>query len=83
MRHDDVAILYLDITENLVDAVVESASEDDREYVLQLGVSVDALCTCNGNLLGGRVCKHLRAALHELSKDELIDCILAGVTPRD
>lgn len=74
-------VLKSDRVGPILEGVVESTSEPGKRHYGRVLVSSNALCGCEASRLGGQQdCKHMKALLESLDKDELVQLILDGLT---
>lgn len=73
---EEAVVLRFHRERNCIDAVVQSGSDEEKQYVTTLRLEAVLLCSCNGNQMRDSKCKHLRAALEQMDEKELRQFIL-------
>lgn len=76
-------VLKVDRVGPIIEGLVESDSREGKRHYGRILVSSSLLCGCEASFLGGRSCKHLKAVLETLDKDDLIQAILDGAGDPD
>lgn len=76
-------ILHLDRTMFILEGVVQSRSDAERQYRPRIVLQANHLCTCADSIMGGNICDHLKVLLQNLSKEELIEFISDAQTIPD
>lgn len=71
MPDESALVLHVGRTKFMLEGVVESASEPDRNHQPRILLSANFLCTCDGSQMRDSICKHLKAILEMISAEEL------------
>ncbi len=69
-------LLHVDRTLYILEGVVQSRSDPDRQYHPRVLLEANFLDTCDGSIMRDSICQHLRVLLESLDKAELIQWII-------